>query len=154
MATVPKPPNFKVPPPVPKGPPRGGGKDTGKEEKEKNDKTKPAKKETEEREDRRERAIVELIETETTYCRLLDKLVKHYVIPLRDYKLLNEEQHKALFPQLEVIKQLSDTFLQDLTERRKSWDPNKSILSDLIEQFVPYFRMYQQLSKKKKKELE
>ncbi|ETO03710.1 hypothetical protein RFI_33692, partial [Reticulomyxa filosa] len=35
---------------------------------------------------------------------------------------------------------------KDLTERRKIWDPNGSQLSDLVEQFVPYFRMYQQFS--------
>ncbi|ETO28635.1 hypothetical protein RFI_08495, partial [Reticulomyxa filosa] len=142
----------------------------------------PSKLPQQKREERRERVISELIETEANYCRSLNKLIDYCVTPLKDYKIITEQQHDTLFSQLKVIKQLSETFLQgnvnmsqerwkigsecetkqsktkqnktkqhktndnktDLMERRKSWDPNKSPLSDLIGQFVPYFRMYQQ----------
>ncbi|ETO13684.1 Rho guanine nucleotide exchange factor [Reticulomyxa filosa] len=112
MTTLPKS-NVKAPPPRPKGSPRTPVKAKDKEggKKEKGPKPNEQSEEDREREGLREKAIVELIETETTYCGLLDKLCQHYVIPLRDYKLINEEQHKTLFPQLEVIKQLSETFL-------------------------------------------
>eukprot|EP01084_Bolivina_argentea_P139540 245470_1 len=93
---------------------------------------------------RREKATQELVDTETTYCTLLGLLIEHYVKPLSDYKLVSNDQHNALFPQLQIIKGLSDKFLEDLKKRREdNWDPHKTKLSDLFETFTPYFRMYQ-----------
>eukprot|EP00484_Ammonia_sp_Unknown_P027509 CAMPEP_0197032254 /NCGR_PEP_ID=MMETSP1384-20130603/10974_1 /TAXON_ID=29189 /ORGANISM="Ammonia sp." /LENGTH=952 /DNA_ID=CAMNT_0042461887 /DNA_START=28 /DNA_END=2886 /DNA_ORIENTATION=- len=110
---------------------------------------KPKKKEkssadkAQERQLRREKATQELVDTEVTYNTLLGLLIVHYVQPLADYKLITNEQHSTLFPQLQIIKGLSDKFLEDLKTRRESWDANTSKLSDLFETFTPYFRMYQ-----------
>ena len=95
--------------------------------------------------DERERAIAELIEIESQYNHLLALLIKHYVAPLTDSKLLTSEQHNILFPQISSIKELSDNFLNDLTARRVNWKPNESKLSDLFNTFTPWFRLYQDL---------
>mmetsp|Transcript_18393 Transcript_18393/g.29153 ORF Transcript_18393/g.29153 Transcript_18393/m.29153 type:complete len:956 (+) Transcript_18393:1172-4039(+) len=102
-----------------------------------------AKQKAAERKHRREKATQELVDTETTYNTLLGLLITHYVQPLADYKLISNEQHMTMFPQLQIIKGLSDKFLEDLKTRREHWDPDKSRLSDLFETFTPYFRMYQ-----------
>eukprot|EP01084_Bolivina_argentea_P084050 152115_1 len=92
---------------------------------------------------RKEKATQELVDTEVTYNTLLGLLISHYVLPLGDYKLVTNEQHNTLFPQLQIIKGLSDKFLEDLRTRRENWDALRSKLSDLFETFTPYFRMYQ-----------
>ena len=91
----------------------------------------------------REKAIQELVDTEVTYNSLLGLLIAHYIDPLSNYKIISNEQHSTLFPQLFIIKGLSDKFLEDLRKRRGDWDISKSKLSDLFETFTPYFRMYQ-----------
>lgn len=96
-----------------------------------------------ERTHRKEKATQELVDTEVTYNTLLGLLIEHYVKPLGDYKLITNDQHSTLFPQLQIIKGLSDKFLEDLKKRRENWDPKTSKLSDLFETFTPYFRMYQ-----------
>eukprot|EP01083_Nonionella_stella_P120783 362240_1 len=108
--------------------------------KEKSEKDKRIEKST-----RREKATQELVDTEVTYNTLLGLLIKHYVQPLGDYKLISTDQHSTLFPQVQIIKGLSDKFLEDLQQRREPnvWDPKTSKLSDLFETFTPYFRMYQ-----------
>lgn len=108
-------------------------------------KVKTAEDKAKERLHRREKATEELVDTETTYCTLLGLLIDHYVQPLSDYRLVTNDQHSTLFPQLVIIKGLSDKFLEDLKLRRsnESWDPHKTKLSDLFETFTPYFRMYQ-----------
>ena len=112
-----------------------------KESKKKDKKTKQDKEA--ERVHRREKATQELVDTEVTYNTLLGLLITHYVKPLQDYKLITNEQHSTLFPQLQIIKGLSDKFLEDLKVRRENWDTKTSKLSDLFETFTPYFRMYQ-----------
>jgi len=92
---------------------------------------------------RKEKATMELVDTEVTYNTLLGLLIEHFVKPLGDYKLISTDQHNTLFPQVQIIKGLSDKFLEDLKERREHWDANTSKLSDLFETFTPYFRMYQ-----------
>ena len=92
---------------------------------------------------RREKAIAELCQTETTYCNLLGLLIQYYVQPLSDYRLISEVEHNTLFPQLLIIRNLSEKFLADLTERRQNWDQDRTKLSDLFEEFTPFFKMYQ-----------
>ena len=104
---------------------------------------KSAKDKAAERVMKKERATQELVSTEVTYNTQLGLLIAHYVQPLSDYKLISSEQHSILFPQVQIIKGLSDTFLADLNKRRSDWDPKSSKLSDLFEKFTPYFRMYQ-----------
>ena len=119
---------------VPTAPKNGG--DKKKKEKTKEDKAA-------ERVHRKEKATQELVDTEVTYNTLLGLLITHYVQPLQDYKLITNDQHATLFPQLQIIKGLSDKFLEDLKNRRENWNPKESKLSDLFETFTPYFRMYQ-----------
>ena len=92
---------------------------------------------------RRDKAIKELVDTEQTYRDLLGLLIQWYVKPLSDYKLVSQDQHNSLFPQLQTILGLSERFLSDLKKRRQNWNDETSKLSDLFEQFTPFFRMYQ-----------
>ena len=96
-----------------------------------------------ERAHRREKALSELVETEQTFSHRVGLLIAYYVKPLTDYKIVTADQHAILFPQLEVIKGLSDKFLTELIKRRENWDADSTKLSDLFEDFVPFFRMYQ-----------
>eukprot|EP01083_Nonionella_stella_P304857 1061208_1 len=96
---------------------------------------------------RREKAIQDLMDSESQYNVLLNLLLSHYVVPLRDYKTINRKQHKTLFPALHSIKELSDKFLYELSK------PNVAKLSDLLilfDTFTPFFRLYQHPVKNQK----
>eukprot|EP01083_Nonionella_stella_P041171 111650_1 len=93
----------------------------------------------------RETAIQDLYAAEQHYNALLRSTIQHYVTPLKNYQIISEKQHRTLFPELQSIKELSDTFLEDLNQRRLqcNWRPNSTKLSDLFDRFIPFFRMYQ-----------
>eukprot|EP01083_Nonionella_stella_P142338 440215_1 len=85
-------------------------------------------------------ALIHLMDSESQFNELLNLLLSHYVVPLRDYKTINRKQHKTLFPALHSIKELSDKFLYELSK------PNVAKLSDLLilfDTFTPFFRLYQ-----------
>ncbi len=55
--------------------------------------------------------ISELIETEETYTRQLSLLMEIYVSPLQRNKIIKDEQHAKLFPDVAIILGLNSNLL-------------------------------------------
>ena len=94
---------------------------------------------------KRQKAIEELVKTEATYVTQLQLLLEHYANQLNDYKILKERDYHVLFPNdLRIICNLNSRLLNDLMDRiDANFDNNNTIISDILINFAPYFKMYQ-----------
>ena len=94
---------------------------------------------------KRQRAIEELVATEATYVTQLQLLLEHYANQLNDYKILKEKEYHTLFPNdLRIICNLNSRLLNDLMDRiDENFDNDKTVISDILINFAPYFKMYQ-----------
>lgn len=91
----------------------------------------------------RVRAVSELISTEKTYVENLQMLHILYCGPLRNNNMIKDKHYQTLFPDLETIIQLNSNLLDTLQQRFCDWNEDSSTIGDVILQFTPYFKMYQ-----------
>ena len=96
------------------------------------------------RAEKRKKAVDELIQTEQTYIDRLTLCIDNFAKPLKNNnKLISFQNHETLFKDLEVIRGLNSTFLNDLQSSVANWDNNNTMIGDYFIKFTPYFRMYQ-----------
>lgn len=93
----------------------------------------------------RTRAITELVKTEETYVNHLQNLIKYYVGGLENNKLVSKADYVVLFPNdLKMICNLNGQLLKDLQKRvQECSDDSKLIVSNILIDFAPFFKMYQ-----------
>ena len=97
---------------------------------------------------KRQKAINELIATEKTYVNRLSLVIKYYVKPLKDSKIITHQQQLTLFSDIETIHELNLTFLSDL---QQSIHQNDIAMGGQFIKFTPYFKMYQNYMNKYQK---
>lgn len=100
-----------------------------------------------ERIQKRMKVIEELIATEQSYQQSLSVIVEHFVEPIRKKKILSEEEISLVFSNLEVIMELSKTFLDKLEARVNSWKVEdrpytEHFLSDIFIFVFPFMKIY------------
>ncbi len=85
------------------------------------------------------KAIAELIDTEETYVNILNICIKQYYNDLsKDEKIINADDLRDIFNDIQKIYQLNTALLQDL----KSSQQTDTIGEQFIK-FCPYLKMYQ-----------
>ncbi|ETO34609.1 rhoGEF domain-containing protein, partial [Reticulomyxa filosa] len=96
------------------------------------------------------KGVKELIETEERYVTLLEKTIIHYMRPMDELRtekwkgqVISENEHRQLFSDLQIIFSLNEQLLKDMKQRFENWDNDKSKIGDLLLDFIPYFKMYQ-----------
>eukprot|EP01084_Bolivina_argentea_P286308 491129_1 len=91
------------------------------------------------RAEKRIKAITELIQTEATYINRLNICIKEYYNGLsKDEKIINADDLRGIFNDIQTIYQLNTTFLQDLKSSKQS-----DTIGEQFIKFCPYFKMYQ-----------
>ncbi|ETO15982.1 hypothetical protein RFI_21378 [Reticulomyxa filosa] len=104
----------------------------------------------------------ELVATEETYVELLTKLLANYVLSLPAKNIISSDDIKVLFPDPDIsqIRKYNLNFFAALKKRMEKFDNNTTKIGDIILQFVPFFKIYQQFDEalflddtKKKKSL-
>jgi len=88
----------------------------------------------------RDKVIRELVITEETYGKNLDYLVLIYFEKLKD--ICNENELKAIFSNVQNLRNFSIKLLNDLRKRLDNWT-NEQTIGDLLIKFLPYLKLYQ-----------
>jgi len=96
----------------------------------------------------RTKIVRELYETEKSYVRFLELIIRKYINPLSTLASINPatapasiEQIKTIFMNSLTIFNFNSMFLEALENRIRNWDEN-TILSDLFNQMNEFFRIY------------
>ncbi|CAB4404038.1 unnamed protein product [Rhizophagus irregularis] len=98
---------------------------------------------------KREAAVNEILTTELTYVDGLRKLVRIYLLPMRQRsanKILSKpiatiEEISTIFGNVEQLLKLHEQLLKSLEERKLNWSPTRHI-SDIFLKNAPYLKMY------------
>ncbi|CAG8437673.1 9044_t:CDS:2 [Rhizophagus irregularis] len=98
---------------------------------------------------KREAAVNEILTTELTYVDGLRKLVRIYLLPMRQRsanKILSKpiatiEEISTIFGNVEQLLKLHEQLLKSLEERKINWSPTRHI-SDIFLKNAPYLKMY------------
>ncbi|KAJ6254130.1 faciogenital dysplasia protein [Anaeramoeba flamelloides] len=83
--------------------------------------------------------LLEIVDTEQTYFKILNALVFEYIYPLRDCDFLEESVLIGIFSNIEMLYHFHSKFAQDLLERYQS---DLFLFADLFQEFVPYLILY------------
>eukprot|EP01124_Arcella_intermedia_P013208 TRINITY_DN19627_c0_g1_i1.p1 TRINITY_DN19627_c0_g1~~TRINITY_DN19627_c0_g1_i1.p1 ORF type:complete len:942 (-),score=248.89 TRINITY_DN19627_c0_g1_i1:42-2687(-) len=89
----------------------------------------------------RDRAAREIYESESTYFKSLDHFLKVWMQPMKEKKLITDQDYKELFSNLEIILDFTKRLLEQLQPRIENWTKDKKI-ADIFISLHPYFRLY------------
>jgi hypothetical protein len=89
----------------------------------------------------RGRAIIEIWETEQTYCANVELMIKHF------FKPMTLQQHaaaaaKIIFNNIEQIQTINSALLKSLNERLKNFSDNTTKIGDVFLDVTPYLKPY------------
>ena len=85
----------------------------------------------------------DIITTEQNYVNTLQYVIENVKNPLtaKNKDVLNENEMKVLFSNIETVYQTNKTFCDDLTNRCKEYTPTTKI-GDVFLQFIPFLKVY------------
>ena len=101
--------------------------------------------ETEENKLIRKKIATEILESEEKYVSGLKKLKKHYLIPLRKDKIIEENSIKKIFSTIELLINFHDKLLKILQKRIHGgrWERKKEMIGDIFLTIeIEYLKMY------------
>ncbi|XP_071800870.1 uncharacterized protein [Asterias amurensis] len=99
--------------------------------------------ESEEDADKRLSVLNEIISSERGYCNLLQTIFTTYKEPLRKSPSMPKSDHNRIFSNVKQMVTTSATFLTELEEVARSWNPNTSTIGQLItEEFLEEYSNY------------
>lgn len=87
------------------------------------------------RKDRKKFALQEILDSEVTYLKQLEILMKFFIKPLRQRKLISEEDVNVIFGSIKTIYEVNGALLEEL----------KSDLTNVAKAFLklaPFFKLY------------
>ena len=89
----------------------------------------------------RKYVISELYETEVRYVEDLKIIIKQVMTPLRDMLILDDEQMRKLFNNIEQICWLNEIFVGALEEKMKNVY-HYQLIGDIAVKFAHFFKIY------------
>ncbi|EGC39499.1 hypothetical protein DICPUDRAFT_96538 [Dictyostelium purpureum] len=90
----------------------------------------------------REKVQQEILKTEEDYIKNLNLCITHYMIPLYEKELINKEQQKMIFSNIEIIYNFGKTLLEDIRDRcGAKWTAYQK-LSDLFLKISAFLKVY------------
>eukprot|EP01124_Arcella_intermedia_P008876 TRINITY_DN15689_c0_g1_i1.p1 TRINITY_DN15689_c0_g1~~TRINITY_DN15689_c0_g1_i1.p1 ORF type:complete len:1158 (+),score=339.10 TRINITY_DN15689_c0_g1_i1:16-3489(+) len=90
----------------------------------------------------RDKCVREIYDTEISYVAGLSTLVKSWISPLKEKKLITNEEAKELFSNVESILEFSKSQLaKKLQERLEDWHSEQKI-GDVVTSLTPFMRIY------------
>eukprot|EP00026_Physarum_polycephalum_P003481 Phypoly_transcript_03493.p1 GENE.Phypoly_transcript_03493~~Phypoly_transcript_03493.p1 ORF type:complete len:737 (+),score=102.33 Phypoly_transcript_03493:194-2212(+) len=105
-------------------------------------------KELQKNERQRNKVAFEILETEKTYVKNLDTLVKVFLTPLRELSrgpdpLVTSEDLTKIFSNCEMIAQIHKQLLESLEERMTKWSKTQ-LIGDIFVKWAPFLKLYTQ----------
>eukprot|EP01103_Thecamoeba_quadrilineata_P016791 TRINITY_DN5723_c0_g1_i2.p1 TRINITY_DN5723_c0_g1~~TRINITY_DN5723_c0_g1_i2.p1 ORF type:complete len:678 (+),score=96.17 TRINITY_DN5723_c0_g1_i2:266-2035(+) len=93
----------------------------------------------------------EIYQTEVSYVNALQIIMNIFMEPLKtsadtDQQLLNKQQFKSIFSEIEVISAYAQTLLRQLEPRIENWSPQQS-LGDIFINITHFLKVYTQYVK-------
>lgn len=85
--------------------------------------------------------VKEIVSTEQSYSKGLEWLVL-WKNELKTNKIITDKDIEDLFSTaIDFIKQISDVFLIDISNRAKEWHKHSEV-GDIFQSIAPYFKQY------------
>lgn len=83
----------------------------------------------------RRQAIEEILLSEKSYMAHLELLIKYFITPIREKKLMDDSAQSAIFGQIELIHNLSKELLKEL-------DTSLDMVAEAFLKLAPFFKLY------------
>jgi len=99
--------------------------------------------------DRQKRTAIahELLDTERNYVKNVELMIQHYVKPLREVvgksnEIIPKADIDSIFSSIDVIYAYNCKLRDDLQSRLSSWDPNTTLLGDIMLTMSDFLKTY------------
>eukprot|EP01105_Mastigella_eilhardi_P019085 TRINITY_DN4474_c0_g1_i1.p1 TRINITY_DN4474_c0_g1~~TRINITY_DN4474_c0_g1_i1.p1 ORF type:complete len:1406 (-),score=376.29 TRINITY_DN4474_c0_g1_i1:102-4319(-) len=89
---------------------------------------------------RRRLVATELVTSEREYVEGLGVLVKVFFVPLK--AIVNDQDHKRIFSDVQVILNFSTVLMNKLAERMKNWNATQQKMGDVFLHMMSFFKIY------------
>lgn len=90
---------------------------------------------------RRNAALKEIVTSERTYVRHLEKIMEVFIEPLKHLRILSESEMSDIFSDIEILIDLNKILLNKLESRLAQW-PAVTLFGDIFREYAPVMKLY------------